>query len=608
MKGLRNWFVFGLAAVAFLAPLKFSTPTVVQAGFVLASSRLDWISSAWPNEWVLSTWPNELCIILVFACFIWLVLDRDRMLARVDLLFVLPLLFLLTQALAVPGTICPQTTIDTLMLFAAGVLLFYVGAWYGRDGAATLRVFGGLALATLFVCVLAMQQHFGGFEETRAYAATHGDAVQAPKDFLLRITSNRVFGSFIYPNALAGFLTLAFAPTLAWIWVRARGWDARVKWLALAFAGGVMVFCLVLTGSRGGAAAFGVMALTVLWCLAPRGGRRLAAVIVGLAMIVVGVLVLQQRGGAFRFGTNGLEARTDYWRGAIAIIKDHPWVGTGPGTFGSMYPRYKTALTEEAQTVHNSFLQMWSDSGVFAFAAFAGLWVVAVRDSIRLVRQRVGDVAAAALCGALVGWIVHGLVDFDLYMPGVALPAFILLGMVQGLKELPRTDSVTPRRRTNWLVGAVCAMVLGAVVWIEGMALAADLIQNRASELVRADPMAALDEAKRAAELASWNPQFQSHVGDLALWVGKTEEAFAAYRHAIQDDPYRASCWWRLAEAKKATHGVDAEVLQLFSKAVELNPTNARYSQALAAAKESVRQSSGSLLGFSPAKEAGSSN
>ena len=153
MKRLRNWFVFGLATVAFLAPLKFGTPVMIQAAAPLPQDSFEWLHFSWPNE---------LVIIFIFAGLIWLVLDRDRMLARVDLLFTLPLFFLLTQALAVPWTICPQATIDTLMLFAAGVLLFYVGAWYVRDGAATAQIFGGLTLATLFVCLLAMRQHFGG--------------------------------------------------------------------------------------------------------------------------------------------------------------------------------------------------------------------------------------------------------------------------------------------------------------------------------------------------------------------------------------------------------------------------------------------------------------
>ena len=598
MKRLKNWFVFGLATVAFLAPLKFGTPVMIQGAAPLPRDAFEWIHFSWPNE---------LVIILIFAGFIWLVLDRDRMLARVDLLFTLPLFFLLTQALAVPGTICPQATIDTLMLFAAVVLLFYVGAWYVRDGAATAQIFGGLALATLFVCLLAMRQHFGGLAESRAYAALYVDAAHVPKDFLLRMTSNRVFGSLVYPNALAGFLVVTFAPTLVWIWVRARSWDARVKWIALVFAGGVMLFCLVLTGSRGGFLAFGVMALAVFACWFPAGGRRTVFWLVGLVATLVVIFLLGQRAGFLHFGTTSLESRMDYWRGAVAIAKDHPWVGTGPGTFGSIYPKYKTALTEEAQVVHNNFLQMWSDSGVLAFVSYALLWIVAVRDSFRLARQRVGDAAAMAVCGALAGWTVHGLVDFDLYAPGVALPAFILLGTVQGLKELPRTDSVTPRWRENWLAGAICAFVLLAVVWTEGRALAANSLHGRAQELMAVDPLEALDTAKRAADLVPWNSRFKSNVGDMAFLAHRLDEAIAAYRRAIQDDPYRASGWWRLAEAKSIAHQMDAEVFELLRKAVELNPTNQRYSQALAATEESVRQSHPALLESDPAKEAGSS-
>src|SRR5580704_5896879 len=162
MKRFKNWFVFGLATLAFLAPLKFGVPTMIQSGVAPPLNI---------GEWIYFSWPNELAVFFIFAVFVWLVLDRERMLARVDLLFVLPLLFLLTQALAVPGTICRQSTVDTLMLFEVCVLVFYVAAWYVRDGAATVTIFGGLALAVLFVCILAMQQHFGGLQESREMAA-----------------------------------------------------------------------------------------------------------------------------------------------------------------------------------------------------------------------------------------------------------------------------------------------------------------------------------------------------------------------------------------------------------------------------------------------------
>lgn len=218
-----------------------------------------------------------------------------------------------------------------------------------------------------------------------------------------------------------------------------------------------------------------------------------------------------------------------------------------------------------------------------------------------------GDAAAMAVCGALAGWTVHGLMDFDLYSPGVALPAFILLGIVQGLKEIPRTDSVnSSRRRENWLVGAICAFVLVAVLWIEVRALAAGVILDDAHEWAGFGSPA-LDDIKTATRLAPWNPRFQLILGQVALQAGKSDEAIAAYRQAIQDDPYRASGWWRLAEAKKATHHMDTEVLELLHKAHELNPMNKRYSQALAAVEESVRQSHPALLESIPAKENGSS-
>jgi len=597
MKVFKNWFVFGLATIAFLAPLKFGTPVMLQSNLVPPLNLL---------EWLFYTWPNELAVILVFAGFVWLVLDPQRMLARVDLLFVLPLMFLLTQALAAPTSICHQTTIDTLLLFAACALLFYVGAWSVRDGAATAQIFGGLALASLLVCLLALEQHFGGLEQSRQQAAIYLDPSKVPKDFLSRMTSNRVFASFVYPNALAGFLVVAFAPVLVWIWVRARGWDTRVRGVVLLFAAGVMLYCLLLTGSRGGFIAFVAMALTAAWCGIQQTSRQAAVSVLAVLLVFAAVFGVAERRGLLHLGVQSLEARTDYWRGAIAIARDHPWVGTGPGTFGSIYPKYKTAHTEEAQTVHNSYLQMWSDSGIPAFIAFALLWIVALRDAFRLTRRRKGDAAAIAICGALVGWAVHGLVDFDLYVPGVALPVFIMLGSVQGLKELPRTDIVTPRRRANWLVGAACAVMLLAVLWVEGRALAASFAFARAQELRRVNPLGAVAEAERATRLASWNSRLQSGLGELAMRAGESDLALDAYHEAITDDPYRSSCWWHLAEARKAVHGIDTETVEALRKAVELNPTEMTYSNALVAAEKSVRQASHGLLESDPTKESGS--
>jgi tetratricopeptide (TPR) repeat protein len=593
VKAYGRFVLFCLAGLAFFAPLKFGTPVIAQSSL---TPPTNWV------EWVFFGWPNQLATIFAFGTLLWLVLDRERLAARVDFLFVLPLLFLASQAVAAPASIAPQTTADTLMMFATGVLLFYSAAWYVRDGASAARIFGALGLATVVVLVLALEQRFGGLQRSREYAALYGDMAQAPSDFRLRMTSDRVFGPLVYPNALAGYLVLVFAPMLTWIWARGRTWLPWMRWGTMAFVGALIVFCLVLTGSRGGFLAFAAMVMAGLFCFALKGERRARWVVIAL-LAVAGIFVAAQRVGLIGLGTSSVEARRDYWRGAIAIARDHPWLGTGPGTFGSIYPKYKTAASEEAQLVHNNFLQMWPDSGVAGFVTFALLWLVALRDALELARRRTGDAAAVAVCAALAGWVVHGLMDFDLYVPGVALPAFLLLGVLQGLKELPQLKPVGAREQTRLAVGTVCVAVVAAVVWMEGRSLAASFANGRTQQLRVVSPAAAMASARRAIELAPRNPHYRAVAGDLAVELGRFDEAIGFYRTAIECDPYRASYHWRLARVLATAGGRADQVIEQLRQAHGLNPTKQRYREDLEAAQESVRQSAPVLLESAPTKQ-----
>ena len=129
MKRLKNWFVFGLATVAFLAPLKFGTPVIIQASAVMPRDSFEWLHFSWPNE---------LVILFIFAGFIWLVLDRDRMLARVDLLFTLPLFFLLT--LMMLAAICVVRFVFGVPFHGSVLLLL---------GAGSLCILSGISIGTV---------------------------------------------------------------------------------------------------------------------------------------------------------------------------------------------------------------------------------------------------------------------------------------------------------------------------------------------------------------------------------------------------------------------------------------------------------------------------
>jgi O-antigen ligase len=533
-------------------------------------------------------------VLLTFGALTWWLGDRQRPPTRRDLLSWLPGLFLLTQFAALPGSINFAVSLDTVCHFAACVLLFYAAAGYVRDGAAASGVFAGLGLATFLIVIFAMEQWMGGLEATRQMVAHMYEQTPLPPDLMRRLQSDRVFSTLVYPNALAGFIAVAFAPVLAWVWVRGRTWEARVKWATLALVGAVMVACLVLTGSRGGFIAFALMVLAGVWgCV----GTQRRGVFLGV-MIALGVVFAAGTwGGWIGLGGKSAEARLDYWGGAAQIVRDYPWRGTGPGTFGSIYPHYKTGETEEAQVAHNNFLQMWTDSGVAAFAVFLLLWCVGLRDGYRLVKHRPGDAGAIAIFAGLVGWSFHGLVDFDLYVPGVAYPAFMLLGMVQGLKQLPDNQSRGWLARWHWAGKSAAVAAIGIVVWCQGPGLMAGFIHGRVQPLAGINPQAAYALERQAVALSPRNGFYLSRLADLAAGLGRRDEAITYYQAALASDPYRASYHWRLAELL----GPCPAGVEHLREAVRLNPTKVDYRQALREFEESVRQHPGHLLDSVPA-------
>jgi len=533
-----RWTAGALAALVLLAPLKFGVPVVVQHAVPPPGAWLEWL-------WF--SWPNPLLILLAFGALIWTV----PLVRRRGLLLSLPALFLATQLATWPGSVNGQASSDTVAMFAVYVLVCHAAATVPREHFA--RVAGGLAAAVVVVCLVALHQYCGGLAATAAMFPAVSPEVAG------KLAARRVFGTLVTPNALAGFIVIAFGPALAWLWGR------RWRWLALVVAG-LMLTCLVLTGSRGGLLALGVAAVAVV--LAGRSRRMLGLAGVGL-LVVVGAAVVS---GRARFGGQSVAARWDYWQGAARIIRDHPWRGTGPGTFGSMYPVYKTAPTEEAQAVHNDFLQIWSDSGVAAFAVFVALWAAGLRAAYRLPRDPVG----LALAASLTGWVAHGLVDFDLYIPGVAVPAFVLLGTVQGWSA-----PVGPAVGRRWGVAAA-GVLLAVVVWWKAPALAAAFPYGRARET------GDLAAAETAARWQPANAHYWATAGDCAWAAGQLDRALEHYRRAAACDPYRAAYRWRWARALWAA-GRRAEAVAMLRRAVELNPTHAGYRRELQAAVSAVR-------------------
>lgn len=196
------------------------------------------------------------------------------------------------------------------------------------------------------------------------------------EEFQWRLESNEPFGTFTSPNALAGFLFMILPIFVA---AGMSAWRVRkARTAAFLAAGGILVWAIVLTGSRGawmtGSAALALVGLAFLWGKLKRRGRAIlggGVVVVALAILagLVGWDILRLRDPETSAGV-----RVGYNLGAMRILAEHPFLGVGLGNFGHHYPRVMEAEWGETIHVHNNVLEVASELGMFGLLPYVGIW------------------------------------------------------------------------------------------------------------------------------------------------------------------------------------------------------------------------------------------
>lgn len=170
---------------------------------------------------------------------------------------------------------------------------------------------------------------------------------------------------------------------------------------------------------------------TVQWrtALLIVGGSLTAAVLLAGADIVIS-----------RFDVSRLTADASM-RGMLAsstlqgAAHFWPW-GAGWGTYAAVYPKFQPAeMIGFAEYAHQDYAQMLFEGGIFAALLMAAFAYLAIHRVVLLTRmgmraRRLGrDEMAAAMCGcALLGFLVHSLVEFNMHIPANAITAALLAG------------------------------------------------------------------------------------------------------------------------------------------------------------------------------------
>lgn len=175
--------------------------------------------------------------------------------------------------------------------------------------------------------------------------------------------------------------------------------------------------------------------------------KRSGSAVLAVGATGVGLLLLQFLGGGVnqRFDAQSLSdgGRLEIYRSTLRLIAEHPWFGTGLGTFVWSFPIYRSSglpIFGVYDLAHSTPLELIADLGIPLAVVIGLCWIVILalllRGATRRRRDRV--IPLAALSIALIG-LLHSMVDFSLQVPGYAIVAFAVVGA--GLAQSFRTSN-----------------------------------------------------------------------------------------------------------------------------------------------------------------------
>jgi O-antigen ligase len=439
--------VFGL--FLGLALLKFGNPVILAAKISPPKNSAEFRDFAWPPGW--SVW---FLVPIAVAALVLVFTKRPRWPAS-KWLWILPIGWFAWQLISATRTVDPTLTRLAVLHFGGLIACYFIGTFLLSNARSQRLVLLGLLAAFAFCLVRAVDQKLIEFPAEKRFLtesersgwtnlppelvfdlkqqgtiiATNGVDIANPA-LVKKYEKGRVFGTLVYPNALAGIILLLLPVSLVFAINGTRPFRAITRTAAITLTLFLGLGALFWTGSKSG----WLIAMVLLggWLFRLNWSAKLKWLTLGLVLILgIGAFGVRFR-SYFAAGATSVGARFDYWRAAVKTTAAHPVFGTGPGTFQRPYAQIKAPEAEMARLTHNDYLEQFSDGGVPSGVLYA-TWIVFLASVLVSLWKKSEPVTFAIALGGL-GWFIQGFSEFSLYVPALSWTAFALAGSLVGLR------------------------------------------------------------------------------------------------------------------------------------------------------------------------------
>ncbi len=193
----------------------------------------------------------------------------------------------------------------------------------------------------------------------------------------------RIMASFVHPNDFGSYII--FILPLAFCFFSPSLKKNQRDFLIINCLLGC--FCLLKTSSR--SAWIGILIGILIYFFFY---KKKISIMVPLAVIFL--IILSPHGfdrlkSLFTPERNTVWERVQLWKGTWNMVKVHPFFGFGVNTFSRYFLEYKPAAYPDIRYTHNSYLQMWSEIGLFGLLAFLSIIFTILRITLRDMRKKI---------------------------------------------------------------------------------------------------------------------------------------------------------------------------------------------------------------------------
>jgi len=264
--------------------------------------------------------------------------------------------------------------------------------------------------------------------------------------------SSSTFGN---PNHFAGYLAMAIPFIIGMYFTGINGGKLFLSILMTLF----ILMALIFSLSRGGwistavGLAFMIAALLINQYL--KGKTIVLIVLVGLFFlafialsnrpVIQEILTIKQASKDTSF-----QSRVQVWHKTLDMIGDYPWLGTGPGTFSTMFTQYQPpGLTSRFFMAHNDYLHFISETGIPLIALMVwmiiGLYLKGMTKLSNLSRLIRGTTLGAM--SGITALLFFSIFDFNLHIPANALLFTVLAAIV--VSPIPKSGNQMTESRNQ---------------------------------------------------------------------------------------------------------------------------------------------------------------